>query len=72
MIAVMGLRECLIGNYEQAVELDLSQRVGEQGSHAALFMGVTLWIQGLAEHHAAKAAQATGSGLQMQKRALSD
>ena len=66
----------MLGNYAQAIKhhskyWDLSQQLGDTGLvfQAALNMGVTLWTQGLAEHHAAiAAAQASDGDLQVQKQ----
>ena len=77
MVSVRVLGECLtlLGNYAQAIKhhskhWDLSQKQGDANqAQAALNMGVTLWMQGQAEHHAAiAAAQAADGGLQMQKQ----
>jgi tetratricopeptide (TPR) repeat protein len=76
ILMVLGQSWALLGNYAQAIkhhtkQWDLSQRQDhvKNQAQAALNMGVTLWTQGLAEHHAAEdAAQAADGGLQMQKQ----
>jgi tetratricopeptide (TPR) repeat protein len=76
MCCVKVLEKCLklLGNYAQAIKhhakyWDLSQQQGNtHQAQAALNMGVTLWTQGLAEHHATRAAaQTVDGGLQKQK-----
>ena len=69
MFAVRGIEECLAsqGDLAKAIQqhtkhLALSQQLDDvkHQAQAALNMGVALWTQGLAEHHAAIATADEG------------